>query len=302
MIVEPASLCWMTGRMVEAREGLTWAEEFARFPALSTVARDDGTGLGKGVRLEQARRRAAGLPELDDTLDVFHTLREGGRAPRKTWGAATRALERAEVAQKGLGRLGLRGRSRQGHGAAAHRLWDQAERAWDQAATAETAWRRARSAFELFAPEGRLNDRARAGAVVAVTSPPLSGAAWAKTRRLLLRRESFTFPDQVQRRLAGLGLDGDVLSALLDLEGLRRQPWRQSAATGIWAAVRTVQLTKANPDWREQARRVRAALLGVWRASSLVECLNSVVRMQQARHRVIPEELRERLSALKDVA
>ena len=54
--------------MVEARDGLTWAEGFARFPALLAVVRDDGIGLGKGVRLEQARRRAAGLPSLDDTL------------------------------------------------------------------------------------------------------------------------------------------------------------------------------------------------------------------------------------------
>ena len=34
-----------------------------------------------------------------------------------------------------------------------------------------------------------------------------------------------------------------------------------------------------------EAAAVRAALGGVWRASSLVECLNSVARMQQARHR-----------------
>ena len=80
MVVEPESLCWLTGRMVEARDGVTWAEEFARFPALQAVVRDDGTGLGKGVKLERARRRAADLPDLDDSLDVFHTLREGGRA------------------------------------------------------------------------------------------------------------------------------------------------------------------------------------------------------------------------------
>ena len=93
MVVEPESLCWMTGKMVKARDGLTWAAEFARFPALTAVIRDDGTGLGKGVRLDQGRRRAAGLPEFDDTLDIFHTLREGGRALRKTWGVATRALD-----------------------------------------------------------------------------------------------------------------------------------------------------------------------------------------------------------------
>jgi hypothetical protein len=99
MVVEPESLCGMTGRMVQARDGATWAEEFARLQALRTVVRDDGTGLGQGVSLDRVRRRAAGLADLDDTLDVFPTLREGGRALRKTWGSATHALERADAAQ-----------------------------------------------------------------------------------------------------------------------------------------------------------------------------------------------------------
>src|SRR3954451_20415934 len=137
MVVEPESLCWMTGRMVKARDGVTWAEEFARLPALQAVVRDDGTGLGKGARRENARRRAAGLPEFDETLDVFHTLREGGRALRKAWGMAARALERADVAQKGLDRLGRQGPSRQGRGAPMNRPWDQAERLRDRAVAAE---------------------------------------------------------------------------------------------------------------------------------------------------------------------
>jgi hypothetical protein len=126
---------------------------------------------------------------------------------------------------------------------------------------------------------------------LAAALPHLSGAAWAKTRRLLLRSESFTFLDQVQTRWAALGLAPDVLSALLDLEGLRRPPWRLSAATHVWALVRTVQLTKACPDWHEEACRVRAVLRSVWRASSLVGCINSVARMQQARHRKMTQEL-----------
>ena len=210
---------------------------------------------------------------------------------RKTWGAATRALDRADAAQKAFDHRARQGQSRQGHGAPLNRLWRQAERAWDQATAAERAWDRAKSAFEFFTPEGRLNDRAAAAAVVAAASPHLGGAAWAKTRRLLLRRESFTFLDQVQGRLAELGLAPDVLSALLDLEGLRRQPRRLSAATRVWASVRTVQLTKTCPDWRDEAQRVRAVLRGVWRASSLVECVNSVARMQQARHRKMTQGL-----------
>jgi hypothetical protein len=133
--------------------------------------------------------------------------------------------------------------------------------------------------------------------VVAAALPQLSGPAWAKTRRLLLRRESFTFLDQVHQRLAGLGLNPEVLSALLDLEGLHRQPWRLSErtpgsrATRAWALVRTVQLAKGDPDWRDHASRVREVLRGVWRASSLVECVNSVARMQQARHRKMTQGL-----------
>jgi hypothetical protein len=291
MVVEPESLCWLTGRKVEARDGATWAEEFARFPALEAVVRDAGSGLGRGMKLERARRRAAGLPDLDDSLDVFHTLREGGRALRATWGVAARALERADTAQEGFDRRGRQGQSCQGHGSPLNRLWRQAERAWDQATAAEVAWKRARSAFEIFTPEGRLNDRAQAEAVVAAALPHLGSAAWAKTRRLLLRRESFTFLDRVRRGLAELGLDPDVLSALLDLEGLCRQPWRLSATTRIWASVREVQLSKSCPDWGERAARVRAVLRGVWRASSLVECVNSVMRMQQARHRVMTQGL-----------
>ena len=142
MVVEPASLCWLTGRMVQARDGVTWAEEFARYPALKAVVRDDGSGLGKGLKLERARRRAAGQSDIDDTLDIFHTLREGGRALRTTWGGATRALEAADAGQRGVDRLGRQGTSRTGKVKKINRLWREAEQLWDQATAAETAWRR----------------------------------------------------------------------------------------------------------------------------------------------------------------
>src|SRR5271165_4114728 len=99
MLVEPGSLCWVAGRMVEARDGETWAGELARFSALGTVVRDDGSGLGKGLKLERARRRAEGLSDdLEDMLDVFHTFREGGAVhcgkpgarPPEPWSAPRR--------------------------------------------------------------------------------------------------------------------------------------------------------------------------------------------------------------------
>ena len=84
MLVEPGSLCWSGDEWWKTRDGPTWAVEFARFSALSGVVRDNGSGLGKGLKLERARRRAAGQPDLEDSLDIFHTFREGGRALRKT--------------------------------------------------------------------------------------------------------------------------------------------------------------------------------------------------------------------------
>jgi hypothetical protein len=150
MVVEPESLCWLTGRMVPARDGATWAKEFARFPSLRAVVRDGGTGLGKGVELERARRRATQQDGLDDTLDIFHTLREGGRALRTTWAGVTRALERAEVAQQQVDRRGFQGQSRAGHATQARRLWRRGEHLWDQAVAAEAAWDRVQAAFEFF--------------------------------------------------------------------------------------------------------------------------------------------------------
>jgi hypothetical protein len=297
MLVEPASLCWLAGRRVAARDGVTWAQEFRRWPALRAVVRDGGTGLGKGIELERARRREHRGAELEDGLDVFHTLREGGRALRASWAEATCALERAEAAQRRFDQRAGQGQSNSGHGAPLKRLWAAAEAAFRRAETAEAAWGRVRSALELFTPSGQLNSRSAAEAVVAAALPELAGTAWAKTRRLLSRPESFTFLDQAGSRLAELDLPEEILSALLDLEGLRRQPWRLQGSTPAAAAARglalarVVQLEKTCPEWRDQAAAVHQILRGVWRASSLVECLNSVARMQQSRHRKMTQGL-----------
>src|SRR5512143_3608975 len=297
MLVEPASLCWLAGRRAETRDGGTWAAELERWPAPAAVVRDGGTGLSKGIELLRARRREQQGAGLEDGLDVFHSLREGGRALRATWAEASHALERAEAAQRQFDQRSRQGQSNTGHGPPLRRLWAAAEHAFARAEAAEAAWGRPRSALELFTPEGRLNDRPRAEDVVQAALPDLGGSAWATVPRLLSRPESFTFLDQAARRLAELGLEVDVLAALLGLEGLRRQPWRSRGSTPAAAAARglararAVQLAKTSPEWRDQAAAVHRVLRGVWRASSLVECVNSVARMQQARHRKMTQGL-----------
>jgi hypothetical protein len=44
-------------------------------------------------------------------------------------------------------------------------------------------------------------------------------------------------------------------------------------------------------EFKKAVLSIRATLRGCWRASSLVEGINSVVRMQQARHRKLTPEL-----------
>ena len=44
---------------------------------------------------------------------------------------------------------------------------------------------------------------------------------------------------------------------------------------------------KLDPNWREWYRHVAAVLRGTVRASSAVECMNSVLRMHQSRHRTM---------------
>lgn len=292
MAVEPESYCWVTGREVARRDGQTWLEEFRRFPALEYVVRDAGVGLSKAVELLRQQR-----PSVRDGLDVFHRCREGGKALQKAYGRASRAMEAASKAQKKLDRLRWRGKSLQGRATAVARQWREAERLLDEAAAAEVAWKRVRSALELFTPEGKLQDRCHAEASVAEELPKLAGAEWAKTCRLLERPETFAFLDRAHEQLAQLGLPQDTLEALLSLEGLRRRPRLLQGEGPSWAAARglaiarTIQLEKTDPNWRELAKKVRDRLRRAWRASSLVEGINSVARMQQARHRRMTQGL-----------
>lgn len=295
MVVEPESLGWLEGRQVAHRDGATWAETFARFPRLEAVVCDGGTGLHAGLDLVRRRRREAGdLRVLDRGLDVFHTLRDGRRALRSTWRRVGEAIERAGAMDRALASRTWHGQSLAGHGGAAGVAWRKAERLWDRAVTSEAAWDEARTALELFTPEGRLMTRPQAAAILAKASPGLVGVEWSKTRRTLARRESLSFLDWVARGLAALSLPAPTLAAILSLEGARRAQSRPGGATrgtpGL-APVRMVQLSKADPDWGASASRVRQVLRDAWRASSLVECINSVVRMQQARHRKMTQGL-----------
>jgi len=65
----------------------------------------------------------------------------------------------------------------------------------------------------------------------------------------------------------------------------------QAFALRALLLVSTVVLAKSQEVGVEAAQSVRSIFRSAWRASSLVECLNSVLRMQQARHRNLSQGL-----------
>jgi hypothetical protein len=131
MVVEPDSLCRVSGRRVSGASGAEWAEELGKLPQLRRVTRDAGKGLSKGVAEVNQRRAAQGLTPVADQLDHFHTLREGGRlvgrAERRARGAL-RAVDRAEAEQA---RRRQHGQSTQGVHTRVRVCWAKADRARD---------------------------------------------------------------------------------------------------------------------------------------------------------------------------
>jgi hypothetical protein len=150
-------------------------------------------------------------------------------------------------------------------------------------------------AFSVFRPDGRLNDRAWAQAQVAPAVPALVGRAWVTVRHHLENPESFTFLDRMHSELAQIPVSDELRDALVRLWWLRRQRPRgsvQGALTGAGHVAHLVQqelCQKLDAKWLAWYRQVAAVLRGTVRASSAVECMNSVLRMHQGRHRTMTQ-------------
>jgi hypothetical protein len=296
MVVEQHSLCWVSGRLAERRDGDAWAKEFRQLPNLRQATQDGGTGLAKGLALVNAERQQARQAAVVAQDDHFHVRREGTRALRKMQGTATRWLTKAEQADRKAAIKERQTGDGRGRGAAA-RAWRRAERALDAWSAADKAWAEVGVALRLFTPQGALNTRAQAEAALQAAWPRLSGPAWSKVRRQLQRPQLLSFLDKAHEGLSSVPVAGELLAAAVRVEGLRRQPEGLRGEAVSAAALRGVLLAAglvlslSGEAGSHASALVRATLRGVWRASSLVECLNSVARMQQGRHRKMTQGL-----------
>jgi hypothetical protein len=149
---------------------------------------------------------------------------------------------------------------------------------------------RAKAALAVWRA-GQLNDRAWAEQEIAAACRELSGEAWRKVRGLLQDKRTLVFLDRLHRRLEQAEPRKAVREALVELVGLERTARLGGAAVlGVCLAQRVVCARLAE-DWQQSYRRVAAELGSVVRASSVVECVNSVLRMHQSRHRGMSQGL-----------
>jgi hypothetical protein len=293
--IEPQSMVWFLGKKALDHKGSTWFEELRPWTSLRYVTCDAGKGLQSGIAQMQQHQRQTGHVPLEKGLDVFHTKKEAHRVLSILWKRVERLWEQAEKASRALDRAQRQGRKLGGLPHSVNQAWKKATLAFQLYEKREAAWKRVEPALDVFRADGQLNDRAWAQAQVAWALPRLPGKEWSKVRGLLTCAESFTFLDRLHDQLGQLSLPAAVCDALVRLWWLRRQrPKKRDESVKasheqILYLLQMVLCQKLGPNWRESYRRVATVLNQTVRASSAVECMNSVLRMHQSRHRTVTQ-------------
>ncbi len=296
--VEPHSMAWVLGTHAADRSASTWTGALQGFNALEQAVVDGGRGMQRGLADFQTQRKNAGnATPLQVSLDVFHTKQEAQRVLRKLWSRVESQWAKAEEADRQVVYAWRHGGDRRGFGGLAGKAWKKVERLMERYDRMERAWKRIGTALELFRPDGRLNDRAWAEGEIAAAVKELDGPEWGKLRRALADRRSLTFLDRMQRQLTAAEPWAELREALVRRWWLRKQlaavP-EDVPGGGRWLAAALVQTEycrKLEVNWQESYGRVAAVLRHTVRASSAVECMNSVLRMHQERHRTVTQPM-----------
>jgi hypothetical protein len=297
MVVEQASLCWVCGRLSEEVTGEVWKQEFSKLPNLQQLARDGGMALAKGVALVNAQREEQRQELVVDQGDHFHALWQGGKGVAQAERQARKALAEAEAADKAVKECARQGRAQTVPASRAYHAWKRAEQAMDAWQQSERAWQQTKDALPLITPAGEVNTRAKAEAVLAQSLPQLEGSHFAKTKRQLQEPEILNYLDRVQAQLAQMPFAPEVTQAAVQQEALRRRRellTGDSPQAGVLRGVMlmcAVVLAGAGQEGQQAVTAVREIFRRAYRASSLVECINSVLRMQQNQHRKMTQGL-----------
>lgn len=298
MGVEAHSMAWVIGQRTANRTGETWCAALAPWRRLTYVAVDGGSGLRRGLEMTLQQRQQAGPAfPLETNLDNFHIQQEGQKALRAEWQEAERLWRKADQAERAVAEKDRHGQDNRGVKTSARAAWARAEKVFLAAERREAAFRRGVAALGLFQPGGSINDRAWARAEIEAAVQDLSGWRWAKFCRMARDPRALTFLDRLQRELQEAEPQAALRAALLQL-WQARHPQRSGKCSSARAsrdpalvAIRTLVCQKLDANWQSAYVRVTRILRSTVRASSVVECMNSVLRMHQARHRGLSQRL-----------
>jgi hypothetical protein len=283
--IEPASMTWFLGQKAHDRSGATRAKALHDWTALEFVTADAGSGLQAGIAAVQQQRQKDGQTPLENGLDVFHTTQEARRVLRLSWGHVERCWEQAEAATRRVEQAQRQGQDSRGVAVAARGAWKKAEAAFQQYERSEAGWKVAHGALAVFRPDGRLNARAWAQEQIALALPELSGRAWSEVRGFLQAEETLTFLDRLHHQLQEAAPEDQLRGELERLWWPRRRRPR-AGTTGVVVGaghvahlVQQVICQEVDANWRESYGAVSRVPRRTVRASSAVECMNSVLRM-----------------------
>jgi len=266
------------------RSATTWKGRLAPFRRLEFIVSDGAKGIAAAVR-ELAASFACEGRRLVHGLDVFHTLRDAGRILAAVWRRAEDAFasgEKADAAVAQAKRQGLDARKAAGE---ARGVWTQAEQKLAEAEGLQHGYERAKAALGIFRPDGQLNDRVWAEAEIAAATAKLAGPDWKKVRNLLRDERALAFLDRMHERLEEAEPDPTMREAMV-WRWLRHRRRYDAPPGSLVALAETVGRSRPmNGEEADSYRRVATVLETTVRASSCVEGMNSVLRMQQGRHR-----------------
>ena len=302
MAIEPHSMAWMGGQRGPDRSGESWCDVITRWPCLEHVIADGGQGLERGVKLANAARctqgeavEAISRQAMTMGLDVFHTHRELERVVQRQWKHAERQLDTASQADAKVERYKRQGRDLRGVSGVAGRAWRKAERLCDQAGNAQEAVQQIAAALAWFDTQGRLSCRQTAQAALDEASQQLPGDCWSKVKRLLRDERTLRHVDRLHEHLTAAVSDPVLRDALTRLWYMNDQI-RQAQGDACMRLRQLVVIEQVLGErlctqWQSAYRCVDELLRHAVRASSAVECVNSVVRMHQGRHRHVSQGL-----------
>jgi hypothetical protein len=302
MAIEPHSMAWMAGQRGPDRRGESWCDVITNWPCLEHIIADGGQGLERGVKLANAARGAQGeaaetvsSQALTMGLDVFHTQRELERVLQRQWRQAERQLETASQADAKVERYKRQGRDPRGVSGVAGRAWRKAERLFDQAGKAQEAVQQIAAALTWFDAQGRLYCRQTAQAHLDEASQQLQGDCWSKVKRLLSDERTLRHLDRLSEHLTSAVSEPVLRDTLTRLWYVNDQMQQAQGEACVrlrqLVVIEQVLCERLCPQWQHAFRHVDELLRHAVRASSAVECVNSVVRMHQGRHRHVSQGL-----------